>query len=165
LLIGFFRGGSLYPTAVRYRDLPGRRSLKVVHDAIAEQERALFGKPSKPSDRDDMKRRTAIAAWSGELLTVGSRIEEVPDPGVLLCLAYETSVAEAPLPLDVSAQTLRRFTLRDPSLRGRFEQHVDEAGTYVPAWLSPEVRKQKSQEQFDAAMKVARESGFAHAAP
>jgi hypothetical protein len=78
---------------------------------------------------------------------------------------YDGPTHEAALPVDVFAQTLRRYALRDQGLRAKFDEHVDAAGTYVPAWLSPEVRKQKSQESFDAAMRVAREQGFAHAAP
>ena len=167
LLIGFLRSGKMFPAAVPFKNLPPQRSLKLVHEGMAEQERALFGKPSRQSglDRDDLKRRSAIASWTGSVLPLGTRIGEVADPGVLLCLLYDGPSADATLPVDVFAQTLRRFALRDASLRARFEEHVDDAGTYVPAWLSPETRRQKSQEAFDAAMKVAREQGFAHAAP
>jgi tetratricopeptide (TPR) repeat protein len=165
LLIGFLRSGKMFPTAVPFKNLPAQRSLKIVHDGMAEQERAIFGKPSRPIDRDDIKRRSALTSWSGAPLSVGTRIGEVPDPGVILCLLYDVPASEAPLPFDVFAQTLRRYALRDGALRARFDEHVDEAGTYVPAWLSPEVRRQKSQEVFDAAMRVAREHGFAHAAP
>jgi tetratricopeptide (TPR) repeat protein len=165
LLIGFLRSGKMYPTAVPYKNLPTHRSLKLVHEAMSEQERALFGKPSKAADKDDLRRRSALTSWTGEQLPLGSRIGEVPDPGVVLCLLYDGPVADATLPVDVFAQTLRRYALRDPALRVKFEEHVDEGGTYVPAWLSPEVRRKKSQEAFDAAMKVAREHGFAHAAP
>jgi tetratricopeptide (TPR) repeat protein len=165
LLIGFLRSGKMFPTAVPYKDLPTHRSLKMVHEAISEQERALFGKPSKVADKDDLKRRSALTSWTGEQLPLGSRIGEVPDPGVLLCLLYDGPVSDATLPVDVFSQTLRRFALRDPALRAKFEEHVDASGTYVPAWLSPDVRRKKSQEAFDAAMKVAREHGFSHAAP
>lgn len=165
LLIGFLRSGKMYPTAVPYKNLATHRSLKMVHEAMSEQERAMFGKQSRGADKDELKRRSALASWSGEQLPLGTRIGEVPDPGVVLCLLYDGPVGEATLPVDVFAQTLRRYALRDGGLRGKFETHVDESGTYVPAWLSPEVRRQKSQEAFDAAMKVAREHGFAHAAP
>ena len=165
LLIGFLRSGRMYPSAVALKTLPESRSLKIVHEGMADQERALFGKPNRAVDRDDIKRRSAMTSWSGELLAVSSRIGEVPDPGVVLCLLYDGPAYEAPLPVDVFAQTLRRYALRDPALRVKFDEHVDAAGTYVPAWLSPEVRKQKSQDAFDAAMRVAREQGFAHAAP
>ena len=165
LLIGFLRSGKMYPTAVPYKNLPTHRSLKIVHEAMAEQERALFGKHGKAGDKDELRRRSALTCWTGAELPLGSRIGEVPDPGVLLCLLYDGPVTDASLPVDVFAQTLRRYALRDPALRNKFEEHVDAAGTYVPAWLSPEVRRQKSQDAFDAAMKVAREHGFAHAAP
>ncbi len=155
----------MYPTAVPFKSLPAQRSLKIVHEGMAEQEAALFGKPSRPTDPDDLRRRAAIASWTGGALALGSRIGEVPDPGVLLCLLYDGPVAEAALPVDVFAQTLRRYALRDAALRAKFEEHVDAAGTYVPAWLSPETRRQKSQETFDQAMRLAREQGFAHAAP
>jgi tetratricopeptide (TPR) repeat protein len=165
LLIGFLRSGQMFPVAVPFGKLAPSRSLKVVHDTMAEQERSLFGPPPRPTDRDDIKRRSALTSWSGEVLSLGSRIGEVPDPGVLLCLLYDVPAEGAPLPVDVFAQTLRRYALRDPTLRGQFEEHVEHAGTFVPAWLSPEVRRQKSQEAFDAAMKVAREGGFESAAP
>lgn len=165
LLIGFLRHGKMFPTALSYKTVGVQRSLKIVHDGMEEQERALFGKPARPGDRDDLRRRAALTTWSGEALAVGTRIGEIPDPGVVLCLLYDVPANEAPLPIAVFAQTLRRFALRDPQLRARFEQHVDESGTYVPAWLSPEVRRQKSQDAFEAAMKVAREHGFAHASP
>lgn len=165
LLIGFLRSGKMFPTAISFKQLPVQRSLKLVLDGMAEQERALFGKAARADDPDDLRRRAALTAWSGEALAVGTRIGEIPDPGVVLCLLYDVPASEAPLSIAVFAQTLRRFAIRDAQLRGRFEQHVDESGTYVPAWLSPEVRRQKSQEAFEAAMKIARERGFAHAAP
>ncbi|MFS8064796.1 MAG: tetratricopeptide repeat protein [Byssovorax sp.] len=165
LLIGFLRNGKMFPTALAFKTLPVQRSLKPVLEGMAEQERALFGKAAGAGDREDRRRRAALTAWSGEALAVGTRIGEIPDPGVVLCLLYDVPANEAPLPVDIFAQTLRRYAIRDAQLRARFEQHVDESGTYVPAWLSPEVRRQKSQEAFEAAMKVAREHGFAHAAP
>ncbi len=155
----------MYPTALSLKQLAVQRSLKIVLDGMAEQERALFGKPDPPGDRDDFRRRAALTSWSGDVLAVGTRIGEIPDPGVVLCLLYDVPAQGAPLPIDVFAQTLRRYGLRDLQLRARFELHVDESGTYVPAWLSPEVRRQKSQEAFEGAMKVARTRGFAHAAP
>jgi tetratricopeptide (TPR) repeat protein len=165
LLIGFLRNGQMFPVAVPFGDLAPSRSLKAVHEVMSEQERSRFGPPPRPTDHDDMKRRSAITSWSGEVLAVGSRIGEVPDPGVLLCLLYDVPAEGAPLPVDVFAQTLRRYALRDATLRAQFDEHVEQAGTFVPAWLSPDVRRQKSQDAFDAAMKVARDSGFAHAAP
>ncbi len=156
----------MYPAAVPIRGVPTERSLKVVYDAAAEQERTLFQPlSSMRTHAEDLKQRAALTSWSGEALPAGTRVSEVTDPGVVLCLLYDTRAAEAPLPVAVFAQTLRRFALRDPVLRAKFDQHVDEAGTFVPAWLSPEVRRQRSQEAFDAAMKVARDQGFAHAAP
>src|SRR5262249_39968666 len=116
-------------------------------------------------DLDGLRARAAVTAWSGDPLAWNARIGEVPDPGVLLCLLYDVPAADAALPIDVFAQTLRRFSLRESALRARFEEHVDRAGTFVPPWLSPEVRRQKSQHAFDRAMKAAREQGFAHAAP
>ena len=177
LLVGFLRGGKMYPAAVPQRELPTARSLRVVFDALAEQEHQLFGGPvtpvsapphgddGEPGDHVSLRRRLAMTAWTGDFLAPTSRIGEVPDPGVLLCLLYDGPVAEAALPIDVFAQTLRRFALRDPKLRARFDAHVQQAGTFVPPWLSPEVRRQRSQEAFDRAMKVAREQGFAAAAP
>lgn len=165
LLIGFLRSGKMFPTALPFKDLPVQRSLKIVHEAIAEQELAMFGRPNRVVDADDMKRRATITDWSGEPLTLGTRIGETPDPGVLLCLLYDGPVTDAALPVDVFSQTLRRYALRDPALRGRFEEHVARAGTFVPSWLSPQARRQSSMDAFGAAMKVAREQGFAHAAP
>lgn len=164
LFIGFLRSGKMFPAGVPLAELPTHRSLKTALDAMAEQEQAIFGKTSRPTE-DDLRRRSAVASWAGDLLPLGTRIGEVPDPGVLLCLLYDGPVENATLPVEVFAQTLRRFALRDPQLRARFEEHVDRAGTFVPHWLSPEVRKQKSQEAFDLAMRAAREHGFAHAAP
>jgi hypothetical protein len=183
LLIGFLRSGRMFPTAVPLKALPAQRSIRILIDGIAEQERALFGAadtavapaPSGPSsappssgsggEGDDLRARAAVTSWSGDFLPWNARIGELPDPGVLLCLLYDGPAADAALPIDVFAQTLRRFALRDQALRAKFEEHVDRAGTFVPPWLSPEVRRQKSQQAFDSAMKVAREQGFAHAAP
>lgn len=166
VLMGFLRAGKMYPAAVPVRGLPTERSLKAVFDAAAEQERLLFeAAPLSLSRNADIRQRGALTSWSGEALPVGSRVSEVSDPGVVLCLLYDTRASEAPLPVAVFAQTLRRFALRDPLLRAKFDQHLDEAGTFVPAWLSPEVRRQRSQEAFDTAMRVARDQGFAHAAP
>ncbi len=165
LLIGFLRSGKMYPAVQGITGVSPQRSLKLVHAAMEEQELELFGKPQRFSDDDDLRRRAAMTSWSGDLLPVGTRIAEVPDPGVLLCLLYDVPAVEAPLPIDVFAQTLRRYALRDPALRARFREHVDSAGTFVPSWLSPEVRRQMSQDAFDGAMRVAREQGFAHAAP
>ena len=166
--MGFLRAGKMYPAAVPIHGASTERSLKVVFDAAAEQERFLFSPPSlsrSQTHSDELRQRGSLTSWSGEPLPAGTRISEVPDPGVVLSLFYDKKSAEAPLPVAVFAQTLRRFALRDPLLRAKFDQHVDEAGTFVPAWLSPEVRRQRSQEAFDAAMRVAREQGFAHAAP
>jgi len=166
VLMGFLRAGKMYPAAVPLRGVPTERSLKAVYDAAAEQERTLFQPlSSMRTNVDELKHRASLTSWSGEALPGGTRVSEVPDPGVVLCLLYDNKASETPLPVAVFAQTLRRFALRDPLLRAKFDQHVDEAGTFVPAWLSPEVRRQRSQEAFDAAMKVAREQGFAHAAP
>jgi tetratricopeptide (TPR) repeat protein len=165
LLIGFLRTGKMFPTALPLKKLPVQRSLKLVYDILEEQEQALFGAPRGPADMESVRRRAAITSWSGEVLSASTKIGDVRDPGVLLCLLYDVPAAEAPLPVDVFAQTLRRYALRDPALRAKFDEHVDEAGTFVPSWLSPESRRQKSQEAFDAAMKVAREQGFAQAAP
>lgn len=165
LLIGFLRQGKMFPTAVPFKNLPAQRSLKIVHEGMAEQERALFGRSPRQADQDELRRRAAITSWGGAQLPLGTRIGEVADPGVLLCLLYDGPAADASLPVDVFAQTLRRYALRDAALRSKFEEHVDGAGTYVPAWLSPETRRQRSNEAFEAAMNVAREHGFAHAAP
>lgn len=170
VLMGFLRAGKMYPAAVPVRGVPTERSLKVAYDAALDHERSLFqraplSRTVQDRQHDELRQRSSLTSWSGEALPAGTRIGEVPDPGVVLCLVYDTRAAEAPLPVTVFAQTLRRFALRDPLLRAKFDQHVDEAGTFVPAWLSPEVRRQRSQEAFDAAMKVAREQGFAHAAP
>ncbi len=186
LLIGFLRGGKMFPVALHRSDPPAQRSLRVLLDAIAEQEHALFGTPVPPlgpprphsshppdpstpgpvsSQHEELRRRSAVTAWSGDFLAWTSRLGEVPDPGVVLCLMYEGPAADAALPIDVFAQTLRRFALRDPAMRARFEGHVERAGTFVPPWLSPEARRQRSQASFDSAMKVAREQGFAAAAP
>lgn len=170
VLMGFLRAGKMYPAAVPIHGVPTERSLKVAYDAALEHERGVFQRPvpsrsSHDRQHDDLRHRSALTSWSGETLPAGTRVSEVPDPGVVLCLVYDTRAAETPLPVSVFAQTLRRFALRDPLLRAKFDQHVDEAGTFVPAWLSPEVRRQRSQEAFDAAMKVARDQGFAHAAP
>lgn len=170
VLMGFLRAGKMYPAAVPIHGVPTERSLKVAYDAALDHERVVLqraplSRSAHDKHHDDLRQRSSLTSWSGEVLPAGSRISEVPDPGVVLCLVYETRAAETPLPLTVFAQTLRRFALRDPLLRAKFDQHVDEAGTFVPAWLSPEVRRQRSQEAFDAAMKVARDQGFAHAAP
>ncbi len=81
----------------------------------------------------------------------------------MLCLVYDGPAADAALPIDVFAQTLRRYALRDPAMRARFEEHLVTAGTFVPPWLTPEVRRKRSHEAFDRAMSVAREQGFASA--
>ncbi|MEZ4309518.1 MAG: hypothetical protein R3F14_15890, partial [Polyangiaceae bacterium] len=171
VLMGFLRAGKMYPAATPVRGVPTERSLKIVYEAVLDHERQLFQRApgSRPAtDRyhvDELRHRATLTSWSGEPIPTGTRVSEVPDPGVVLCLIYDGSSADAPLPAPVFAQTLRRFALRDPVLRAKFDQHVDEAGTFVPAWLSPEVRRRRSQEAFDAAMRVAREQGFAHAAP
>ena len=180
LLIGFLRGGRMFPTAVPLRALPAQRSLRLLFAFIAEEERRLFGDAAGPSgiaappsaevgplsgERDELRVRAALTAWSGDFLAPTSRLGEVPDPGVMLALLYDSPVADAALPIDVFAQTLRRFALRDPALRARFEAQLDEAGTFVPPWLSPELRRRRSQEAFERAMKMAREQGFAAAAP
>jgi tetratricopeptide (TPR) repeat protein len=180
LLIGFLRGGRMFPAAVEQHALPSARSLRLLFAFIGEEERRLFGAQAGPSamlshptgdhgpvsgDRDELRTRSALTSWSGDYLEPSSRIGEVPDPGVILCLLYDGPAADAALPIDVFAQTLRRFALRDPGLRARFEAHVDASGTFVPPWLSPELRRQRSQEAFDRAMKMAREQGFSAAAP
>lgn len=171
LLIGFLRGGKMFPVAVAQRGLPAQRSLRLLYAFIAEEEHRLFGPPATPAivdpptERDELRARTALTAWSGDFLQPNLRIGEVPDPGALLCLLYEGPAADAALPIDVFAQTLRRFALRDPALRPRLDEHLDQAGTFVPPWLDPGLRRARSQEAFERAMKTAREQGFAAAAP
>ncbi|APR80543.1 Hypothetical protein A7982_05890 [Minicystis rosea] len=178
LLIGFLRGGRMFPAAVPVRALPAPRSLRLLFAYIAEEEKRLFGAAAGPSaiasaptgeqaagEVDELRARTALTAWSGDFLAPTSRIGELPDPGVLLCLLYDGPVADAALPIDVFAQTLRRYTLRDAALRASFEEHVDASGTFVPPWLAPELRRKRSLEAFERAMKMAREQGFAAAAP
>jgi hypothetical protein len=178
LLIGFLRGGRVFPLAASQREMPIQRSIRLMYDTIAERERSLFGGAAPPipgservpaeapaSSHGDLRRRGAVTAWSGDFLAWTSRIGEIPDPGVILCLMYEGSAADAALPIDVFAQTLRRYALRDPAMRATLDAHFEAAGTFVPPWLTPEVRRRRSQEAFDRAMKVAREQGFAAAAP
>jgi tetratricopeptide (TPR) repeat protein len=157
----------MVPVIVPLTGLDASRSLRVAHQAMAEQERALYpdgGDAERTLDAEDTRRRSALTSWSGQELSASTRVGEVPDPGVLLGVLSEGPIAAAPLPIDIAAQTLRRFTVRSPELKARFDEHVDRAGTYMPAWLPPDERRQKSQEAFDAAMKVAREQGFATAA-
>jgi tetratricopeptide (TPR) repeat protein len=186
VLMGFLRGGRMFPVAVPAPRLPAKRSLRILYETIAAEERGLRGPlralaaadaepglgpsdleapESRYADTADVRSRSAVTDWSGELLAWNLPVGEVRDPGVVLCLMYEGPAADAALPIDVFAQTLRRYALRDPAMRARFEAHVGEHGTFVPPWLAPEVRAQRSQEAFERAMKVAREQGFAAAAP
>jgi tetratricopeptide (TPR) repeat protein len=173
----------MYPFAVPCAGLSTKRSLRVLLGAITEQERVLTGSSpldarqsapafdakgpeAPPSEAEDtLWARSAVTAWSGDLLVWTVPIDEVPDPGVVLALMYDGPAADAGLPIDVFAQTLRRYALRDPAMRARFDAHVTEHGTFVPPWLSPEVRERRSREAFDRAMKVAQKEGFAAAAP
>jgi len=170
LVIGLLRGGKMVPLIVPLAGLDASRSLRIAHEVMAEQEQILSTgggaaiNINKTFNLEDIRRRSALTSWSGQELTMGTRVGEVPDPGVLLGLLAEGPIAGAPLPIDIAAQTLRRYTVRSPDLKGRFDEHVDRAGTFVPAWLPPDKLRQKSQEAFDAAMKVAREQGFATAA-
>src|SRR5262245_46076710 len=85
LLIGFLRAGKMFPLAVPQPDLPAQRSLRIVLDVIAEQERQLFGGPvplppgsqaAPPSsaeppstpEQQELRRRTALTSWSGDFL-------------------------------------------------------------------------------------------------
>lgn len=168
LLTGFLRNGRMFPAAARVRDADVGRSLRLLEDAVGEQEDAVFGHDygRAPFQFEDEGPRVAVfAAWSGEILPRGTRVGEVPDPGVVLCLGYEDERSRAQLPPEVFAQTLRRYALREAALKQRFDEHVEEAGVYVPPWLSPEVRRQRSEAAFEAAMQTARDQGFAHAVP
>jgi tetratricopeptide (TPR) repeat protein len=194
VLIGFLRGGRMFPCALQERGLPAARSLRILIDAIVREEQALVsggleagraaagGGPGRrrssasipaidpgsidpASSKRDIRERAALTAWSGDFIAWTTPISEVPDPGVVLCLLYDGPAADAVLPIDVFAQTLRRYALRDAALRAKFEAHVDAAGTFVPRSLSPELRRARSQQAFDRAMAVAREQGFAAAVP
>jgi tetratricopeptide (TPR) repeat protein len=195
VLIGFLRGGWMFPCALQERGLPAARSLRILIDAIAREEQALVtggleangraaagagpvrrrssssmpaidpGSLDPVSSKRDIRERAALTAWSGDFIAWTTPISEVPDPGVVLCLLYDGPAADAVLPIDVFAQTLRRYALRDAALRAKFEAHVDAAGTFVPPSLSPELRRARSQQAFDRAMAVAREQGFAAAVP
>jgi tetratricopeptide (TPR) repeat protein len=183
LLIGFLRRGRMYPFAVPCTGLPTTRSLRLLLRTITDQECVLTGNAptdmpesapaidakgpeAPPTEAEDtLWARSAVTAWSGDLLVWTVPIAEVPDPGVVLALMYDGPAADAALPVDVFAQTLRRYALRDPTMRARFDAHVTEHGTFVPPWLSPEVRERRSREAFDRAMRVAQKEGFASAAP
>lgn len=168
LLIGYLRGGQMFPTAVPIKGAPTARTLSFVLEELAAQERALFGSTSSPVDRPDVEGlpdRAAITSWSGAPVALETRVADVPDPGVLLCLLYDVPVQNAPLPVEVFAQTLRRYAMRNAGLKATFDEHMDEAGSFTPSWMSPAELRQKSEEAFDAAMAVARGSGFAHAVP
>src|SRR5580698_9030696 len=92
LLIGYLRGGSLFPVAEVEREVPVQRTLHLMWDVIADRERILSedtATPPPPSSEDDIRRRSAFTAWSGDVLGWTSRIGEIPDPGVVLCLVYE----------------------------------------------------------------------------
>src|SRR5262245_22810872 len=123
VLMGFLRAGQMYPAAVPIRGAPAERSLKALFDAAADQERQLF-RPAGAArtSSEELRKRGALTSWSGETLPIGMRVSEVPDPGVVLCLVYDSRAAETPLPVAVFAQTLRRFALRDPLLRAKFDQ-------------------------------------------
>lgn len=157
----------MIPVITPLLGLDPSRSLRVAAEALAQQELTLnarSGPADTTFDQDPIRLRSALTSWSGNELATGTRVGEVPDPGVLLGLVSEGPIASAPLPVDIAAQTLRRYTIRVPVLKDRFDDHVNRAGTFVPPWLRPDERRQKSQEAFDAAMKVAREQGFAAAA-
>lgn len=169
LVIGFLRGGRMFPVAAPQRGMPAQRSLRRMLETLAERERALAGAGAEgdgtPAPDGEIRERSALTAWSGDFLEWTSRIGEVPDPGVVLCLVYDGPAADAALPIDVFAQTLRRYALRDPAMRAELERHLDAAGTFVPSWLTPEVRRRRSNEAFEQAVRAAREQGFAAAAP
>jgi Flp pilus assembly protein TadD len=165
LVIGFLRSGRMVPVALPLHGLDANRSLRSVQEAMAEQEQALYGDPDATIDLERMRHRCALTSWSGANLTIGTRVGEVPDPGVVLGLLSDGPLDRAPLPVDITAQTLRRYVVRNAELKGRFDEHVDKAGTFAPMWLPPDELRAKSQVAFDAAMKVAREQGFALAAP
>ena len=111
---------SLASAAAAAVPLPGvdaSRSLRIAHETMAAQEQALYATGGGGVDDDtlnpeDIRRRSALTSWSGEELAVGTRVGEVPDPGVLLGLLSEGPMAGAPLPVDIAAQTLRRYTMR-----------------------------------------------------
>lgn len=161
----------MFPAATRLKELPVDKSIRVLEQVVAEQEVALFGASGGaeaafgPEDDPTSMRRALFASWSGDLLPRGLRIAEVPDPGVVLCLCYDQPRSEASLPSDVFAQTLRRFSVRDPALRQRFDEHMEEAGIFVPPWLSREALRQRSFDALSRALGLAREQGFAHAVP
>jgi tetratricopeptide (TPR) repeat protein len=169
LVTGFLRGGRMFPVAIPLPGLPAQRSLRRMLDTLAESERALAGMgvegPATAAPALDLRERSALTAWSGDFLGWAVPIGEVPDPGVVLCLVYDGPAADAALPIDVFAQTLRRYALRDPAMRVKLDGHLHEAGTFVPSWLTPEVRRRRSNEAFARAVATAREQGFAAAAP
>src|SRR5262245_35862679 len=113
VLMGFLRAGKMYPAAAPIRGVPTERSLKVAYEAALEHERSVFSRVPlsrtvQDKQHDELRQRSSLTSWSGEALPAGTRVSEVPDPGVVLCLVYDTRAAEAPLPVAVFAQTLRR---------------------------------------------------------
>ena len=71
LLIGFLRSGKMYPVALPLKALPIQRSLKIVEEALAEQERALF-RVAPSAEEDDIRRRHL--AWC---FSLASHVEEM----------------------------------------------------------------------------------------
>jgi hypothetical protein len=143
LLIGFLRNGKMFPSALSSKELGVERSLKIVLDGMAQQERSLFGRAMNPSDRDDLRRRAALTTWSGEALTVGTRIGEIPDPGILVVLLYaavkrdeagrpvfeprpascrETLLGMVRQDLDMASKLDRHLKSADASIKARFDE-------------------------------------------
>ncbi len=180
----------MFPVALPCRELPAQRSLRVLYDAIAEQESALFhqddpGPLPAPRDRDGVTEPELPNPLTGGSSTHARSACALRGHGLVrglprLDLAHRRGPRSrrGALP-DVRGARGRRGAAdrrlrpdaaplraaRSHHARRSFDGHVDQAGTFVPPWLSPEVRRLRSQEVFDRAMRVAREQGFAAAAP
>ncbi len=151
LLVGFVRGGQVYPTVLTLHRVPGDVSLALVVQALAGQEQRRFepqpvpssGPPASrdppasasPADGEAALRavseRVVLLDRRGARLSVEQLVGDVPDPGVLLALLYEAvgrdaagRPTHAPPPA-VCEKTIAAIAATDTEISAKLRQHLE----------------------------------------
>jgi hypothetical protein len=145
LLIGFLRGGTMFPVAVQELHLPADRPVRVLLGTLADQERAIFGGPPLPvappppsdepassalGDLDGIRRRAALLDDAGGRLDIEQLAGDVPDPGVLVALLYESVPLDdagrpAPdPPPEACRATLLSMARADTEIAAKLDRHL-----------------------------------------
>ncbi len=142
VLIGSVRKGRVVPAALVLHKLPGDVSLLFVLQSISvqEQRRAGMDSPMTETEVDlrAMGSRCLLTDHAGEALNLEQTVGDVPDPGVIVAVFYESQEGARPT-YDPAPEEARRAVLQiayqDTEIAGKLHRHLKSSDATLRARL------------------------------